>query len=299
MKTTQFGLSLIELMIVLALSTLFMLGITRYSVDSVQTDRVAFAMSENQDSVRTAMDMLRQDVMMGGFKGCNSSAIAIEETIPASNDSEDGSNSIDWQDRMARLESGVVAVDGGIDTARLIPFLNPNPDIILSDDLLTISLPKKHEKSGFPKHDDTDDNQLILANCNNFQLIDPPAIKNGAKQFTLQIAVSPEFFNRAEGSTMPSTRLYSYQESRYRYSDFIYEDEDENHIGGPSLWVNDEALITGLQANGLAIEPNATTTRFSVRLNMQTPMQKDNDDNQPKAGVYQSNMTALNRRLTQ
>ena len=284
MRKLQFGLSLIELMIVLALSTLFMLGITRYSLDSVETDRMAFALSENQDSVRIAMDLIRHDIMMGGFKGCSNSAVNV------------------GGDELALLTTGVeeTGKNGNeLKTARLVPLFNPNPNISIDEnDLITLS------RADGKVFGDINEGQLVLANCNSYQVIKSPKVAHGAEEFALETPVSPKFYNRAKGETMPSTRLYSYRVTHYQYSPNILENDDESDDGDehphPSLFTGEsQVLITGLAQEGWAIQSNASGTRFSIALSMGSQFQKDSEDKDQEPRIYKSNITALNRRMTQ
>src|SRR5690554_99988 len=66
----QAGLSLVELMIALLLSTLITLGILTMYLDSTETSRVSRAMARVQESGRIALDLMAKDLRMMGFQGC-------------------------------------------------------------------------------------------------------------------------------------------------------------------------------------------------------------------------------------
>ncbi|MCM0610990.1 PilW family protein [Marinobacter sediminum] len=66
----QRGLSLVELIIALALSTTLILGIFTVYMDSSQTSRLATSLARIQESGRIATDVMARDMRMVGFQGC-------------------------------------------------------------------------------------------------------------------------------------------------------------------------------------------------------------------------------------
>ncbi|GHD48535.1 type IV pilus assembly protein PilW [Marinobacter persicus] len=64
------GLSLVELMIALALSSALILGIFTVYIDSSQTSRMSTALARIQESARIATDVMARDMRMVGFQGC-------------------------------------------------------------------------------------------------------------------------------------------------------------------------------------------------------------------------------------
>ena len=72
----QQGISLIELMIALTLSSLLMLGVMRMFVDSSRSNASDSALAQVQDSARIAMEMIKRDVRMAGYRGSCVSADA-------------------------------------------------------------------------------------------------------------------------------------------------------------------------------------------------------------------------------
>ena len=69
LKKHQYGISLVELMITLALSSMLMLGVTRMFADSVSNNLSDTALAQVQDSARIAMSLLKKDIRMAGFQG--------------------------------------------------------------------------------------------------------------------------------------------------------------------------------------------------------------------------------------
>ncbi|WP_421861827.1 PilW family protein [Motiliproteus sp.] len=74
-RQQQQGLSLVELMIALVVSSLLMLGVFEIFVGSSGTDRVAHAYARVQENGRLAMDMLTRHIRMAGYQGCIDSEI--------------------------------------------------------------------------------------------------------------------------------------------------------------------------------------------------------------------------------
>lgn len=69
-KNAQHGLSLVELMIALALSTTLILGIFTVYFDSNKTARLGTSLARIQESARVGMEMFFRDLRMAGFQGC-------------------------------------------------------------------------------------------------------------------------------------------------------------------------------------------------------------------------------------
>ena len=66
----QSGLSMIELMIALVLSSLIMLGVLTLYLDSSRTSRLSESLARVQESGRIALDLIARDVRSAGFTGC-------------------------------------------------------------------------------------------------------------------------------------------------------------------------------------------------------------------------------------
>lgn len=66
----QQGLSLVELMIALLISTFLMLGVFEVFLGSSGTDRIAHAYARVQENGRLAIDILTRNLRMAGYQGC-------------------------------------------------------------------------------------------------------------------------------------------------------------------------------------------------------------------------------------
>ncbi len=81
---TQTGLSLVELLVALAISTTLMAGVIQVFSGSKQVDRLAMAMARIQENGRFAIDILNGELQHIGYMGCFNPNIPIEsESIVA------------------------------------------------------------------------------------------------------------------------------------------------------------------------------------------------------------------------
>jgi len=70
-RKIQAGLSLVELMIALLISTILLLGVLELFGSSSQTERTANAMARLQENGRLAMDLIGREARRTGFYGCD------------------------------------------------------------------------------------------------------------------------------------------------------------------------------------------------------------------------------------
>ena len=66
----QSGLSLIELMVAVVLSSVLLLGVVEVFNNSSRTDRTGAALADLQDDARVAMEFLKRDIRRSGYLGC-------------------------------------------------------------------------------------------------------------------------------------------------------------------------------------------------------------------------------------
>ena len=72
LKSTQKGLSLVELLVALALSGTLMAGVVGVFMGMFQGDRSVEGVSRMQETGRFALNFLSQDIRMAGYLGCSS-----------------------------------------------------------------------------------------------------------------------------------------------------------------------------------------------------------------------------------
>lgn len=71
LKTSQLGLSLVELMIALVLGLLLSTGVITIFISAKQDYQVQDAMSQLQENGRFSLEFLARDIRMAGFSGCS------------------------------------------------------------------------------------------------------------------------------------------------------------------------------------------------------------------------------------
>jgi len=78
------GLSMVELLVALAISSILLLGISTIFLDSRKTDRLGVSLSRIQETGRFAVNFLAKDIRMAGYQGCVDPT-ALEINIIAQN----------------------------------------------------------------------------------------------------------------------------------------------------------------------------------------------------------------------
>ncbi|QKE64491.1 PilW family protein [Aquipseudomonas campi] len=95
----QQGLTLIELMVTLLLSSFLLLGILQIFISTNSTDRANASLARLQENGRIALDMLKQDLRRTGYQGCASpkvtSRVNSSRTFPLDAMGEQGTELIE------------------------------------------------------------------------------------------------------------------------------------------------------------------------------------------------------------
>lgn len=76
LKHHQHGLTMIELMVTLLLSSFLLLGVLQLFINSSTTDRANSALARLQENGRVALDMIKQDFRRTGYQGCATPSVA-------------------------------------------------------------------------------------------------------------------------------------------------------------------------------------------------------------------------------
>lgn len=82
-RETQAGLSLIELMVALAISSFLILGVTQIYIDNKRSYAFQQNQSENQESSRYTLLLLQQELAKAGYR--RRPDVPLDEAFPASN----------------------------------------------------------------------------------------------------------------------------------------------------------------------------------------------------------------------
>jgi type IV pilus assembly protein PilW len=77
----QQGLTLVEIMVALAISTLLIMGIIQILINNKQTYRMQEGMSRLQENARFAMEFMTQDIRQAGYRGCIRSLSGVQNMV--------------------------------------------------------------------------------------------------------------------------------------------------------------------------------------------------------------------------
>ncbi|CAM3450535.1 PilW family protein [Parendozoicomonas haliclonae] len=288
----QSGISLIELMITLAISSILVLGITRYSIDALASQRTVTSQVNIQDSARIAMERLRRDIQRAGYRGCSDTVRVIDEK----------------SDEAELLLAGVTITGSTtnpvITTAYLAPLLEQTVSLSASTDRKKILLNTPADVS----FEEREAAPLFIGNCLSIQQISPANITDGDRAITLvsgnNIPDSQETINELlidlQNDTLSdNVVLYEYHESTYAYSihsrcddpDTSLEDCQDASKGDekPSLRLNDVAFTSGLERDGLSVKDMGNQV-YQIRLNFNDELRNETN----KLGLFTMTVKARN-----
>lgn len=77
----QSGLSLIELMVTLLLSTLLLLGVMQLFINTSNSDRTSNELARVQETGRIVMELIAQEARRAGYQGCVSAGSATDAQV--------------------------------------------------------------------------------------------------------------------------------------------------------------------------------------------------------------------------
>jgi type IV pilus assembly protein PilW len=77
----QQGLTIVEIMVALAISTLLIMGIIQILINNKQTYRMQEGMARLQENARFAMEFISRDIRQAGYRGCTRNLPAIQNLI--------------------------------------------------------------------------------------------------------------------------------------------------------------------------------------------------------------------------
>jgi len=77
----QAGLTLVEMMVAITVGLILLAGVIQIFASNKQTYRIQDATSRLQENGRFAVDMLRRDIRMAGFWGCNSNISNVTSNL--------------------------------------------------------------------------------------------------------------------------------------------------------------------------------------------------------------------------
>ncbi|MCU1718154.1 PilW family protein [Pseudomonas sp. 5P_3.1_Bac2] len=77
----QSGLSLIELMVTLLLSTILLLGVMQLFINTSNSDRTSNELARVQETGRVVMELIAQEARRAGYQGCVSTSSETETNV--------------------------------------------------------------------------------------------------------------------------------------------------------------------------------------------------------------------------
>ncbi|WP_281645136.1 prepilin-type N-terminal cleavage/methylation domain-containing protein [Parendozoicomonas sp. Alg238-R29] len=281
----QKGISLIELMIALALGTLLVLGITRYSIDALQSQQAVVDLADIQDSARITMGTVQNNIQRGGYQGCGRFARDVSSNLNK-----------EWKDRVNTLTSSraVDIENDSITTISMSPLFSVPVPLIISADRRTITIDnsaaqKPADRVFFSRRDNTNANRLIIATCQMLEVIDPPAINQGDTAFTLATPIHGDFINLETNEPLEGIALYNYREHKLEYN--------ANGMNMAVTGGKPKPFISNLETNGAAFtrEDNGT---YTITLNFLDTLRNDIDGAPPQGesepGLYTTRVIPRN-----
>lgn len=126
----QTGLSLVELMIALLLSSLIILGALTMYLDSSETSNVGRSLARVQEGGRIALDLIKRDLRMAGFAGCADPLQDLAPSFVASTLNPDYYGT--------SLVGAIVDSDGWDDAVAEIAIAGMDANAVVGTDLLQV-----------------------------------------------------------------------------------------------------------------------------------------------------------------
>lgn len=90
--TSQKGLSLIELMVTILLSSLLLLGVLQLYISTSATDRTSNELARVQENGRVAIELIAREARRMGYQGCVGASVTTEANITYPAEALDGTN---------------------------------------------------------------------------------------------------------------------------------------------------------------------------------------------------------------
>ncbi len=130
--TSQTGLSLIELMIAITISTALLIGVVQIFSNTKSTYRTQETFSRLSEKARFALDIMAQDISMADFWGCNPTPVDANQHLSGGNQLNTGDNFIAF----AQNQSDTSGQGGGLFGIEGDASLVGSPDRILVRSLI-------------------------------------------------------------------------------------------------------------------------------------------------------------------
>lgn len=262
------GLSLVELLVALAVSSLLLLGVTSIYFSSRQTDNLGSELARIQETGRQALNLISQDIRMIGYKGCLDADKASPDLNQIFENQANNSGYIDLLDDALRgfeVDNGNWAIGAEFDNTAIEANALLTSDVIAIQKASTLeanligALPSNTSPvvlDGNP-HDFQVNDLAFITNCDNasiFRVTNAPGAGNASLEHAGTSNTAPDF----EAAYDENSRVYRLESIVYFVADTgrvnnqnapiraLYRQTDQlTNTAAPTLVV--EELIEGVE----------------------------------------------------
>ncbi|CAM3586813.1 PilW family protein [Parendozoicomonas haliclonae] len=270
----QSGLSLVELMIAMALGLVLTLGVTRLFMDSLQSKNAQHELNTVNDGGRVVMNLMRQDLLRAGFKGC-----ATDVTLgsyDAATSANDIADAVEMQSQIDKLNDGIStpatdlasnlhAASDSIEIVYLRPFPRAGSNrISVSNTTVTLREPSPDPDPAVDQNTITrvigSNTTLFIGNCTRLEVAKLASDTTvGATTLTIKKALKEDFGD---------SDILLYEGVYRNYS--IGKENAADPFGlfvGPDRLINNAAALTSKANKILSVEQSGDAFTITLGLN--------------------------------
>ena len=236
----QAGLTLVEIMISLLLSTILLGGVIQIFLSSKQTYQLQDSVSRMQEAGRMALEMLSRDIRMADFWGCASNVNKIVNHLDSA-----GSGYIDF------AAGGVGGTDGGTGPDTLILRGGYDSGLDLRSPYGPIASASLKVDAG---NDLAQGDIVLVSDCTGadvFQITNADPDTSGNIVHNTGSAVSPGNINASDPSCPGAnahclSKVYGDDAVLFRAQQVTY-DIQTGSAGQPALFRNNQEVVDGIE----------------------------------------------------
>ncbi|MCY1350993.1 Type IV Pilus-assembly protein W [compost metagenome] len=228
----QRGLSLIELMVAILLSSLLLLGVLQMFSNSTASDRANTALARLQESGRIALELIKQDLRRTGYQGC----------VSPFQQSRDNSTRTFPRDAIG--EQGTTSREGaGTASDQLeIFYARPSPAraTAISTGAITF-ITNENDLEG-------QNRELVLTNCTEVAMLRGNISARSANPDTQTSGTLPHRYTITLAGGSPSTAGFPAGSSVLRIAQINYRIQaDASNNNRPTLFRGNDAMVPDVE----------------------------------------------------
>ncbi|MGF6691052.1 type IV pilus assembly protein PilW [Metapseudomonas resinovorans] len=224
----QKGLSLIELMVAILLSSLLLLGVLQMFSDSTASDRANTALARLQENGRVALDLIKQDLRRTSYQGC----------VSPFRESRDNSTRTFPRDAIgAPITASVEGANTGSDTLAIF-YARPSPAQVtsISGGAITF-ITNENDLEG-------DNRELVLTNCIEVAIFRG----NISARSDSNVALLPHRYTVTLAAGSPNTTGFSVGSSILQMAQVTYRVQaDAANNNRPTLFRGNDATVADVE----------------------------------------------------